>query len=166
MNYFSIRKLVNQVHGHVDQVHDSRLTRSTGFIKHWPMAIGSTAWIDSTKGYFLLLILALDPSLDDSNRVRRGGDATDGGALWPRRWLTGVGQRSWFRPRFWMGFSRTALGRRGESLLFTLGLERAAVAVGDGAASSSSLGNGVRGLHCTSGNGEGTHGGGELRQDS
>jgi hypothetical protein len=164
MNYFSIGQLVNWVHGLVDHVHGSWLTRSIGFIKRRSMAVRSMAWIKSTKGYFLLLISALDPSLDGSDWVWRGGDATNGGVLWPWRRLGGVEQRSWSGPRFWMGFSRTASRRRGESLLLTLFLER--VAAGDGAASSSSLGYGVRGLLCTSGDGEGMHNGGELRWDS
>jgi hypothetical protein len=75
MNYFSIGKSVNRVHGLVDQVHVSWLMWSTGFIKRRPMAIRSMAWIDSTKGYCILLISALDPSLDGSDRVRRGGGA-------------------------------------------------------------------------------------------
>jgi hypothetical protein len=74
-----------------------------------------------------------------------GGGALVGGATGARWRLTGVGRIGCSGPRFLMRFSPTALGRRGEATLLTLGRRWATMAAGVGRAAKRKLGvNGGR----------------------
>jgi hypothetical protein len=109
------------------------------------------------------LIVAVNAGMDGSRRLGQQGWCDRGGAPGPRRWLTGVSHYRCSSPPNSTRFSPTASWRRGELDLLTLGQQRMAVAAGDGEAVRLASGFDASKLQCSSGEDEGTKGGGGLR---
>jgi hypothetical protein len=76
---------VNRVYGTVDRVHGRGVPRSTGFMKPWPSALGSTARTKSIEGVSACLIVAMGSGPDNGETP-----------IWGERWR----QRTLMSPRF------------------------------------------------------------------
>jgi hypothetical protein len=81
-----IENSVNRVYGTMDRVHARGSPRSTGFIKPWPSALGSTAQIKSIEGVSTRLIVVVGSGSDDGETLAE----ESGGALGSRWWLHGT----------------------------------------------------------------------------
>jgi hypothetical protein len=96
--------------------------------------------------------------------VNAGMDGDRGGAPGPRWWLAGVSRYWRSGPPNSTRFSPTASWRCGQVDSLTLGRQRMAVAAGDGEAVQLASGVDAGKLQCSSGEDEGTKGGGSLRR--
>jgi hypothetical protein len=102
--------------------------------------------------------------MDDSWRLDRQGWHDRGGALVPRRWLTGVSRYRRSGPPNSTRFSPTTLWRHRELDSLTLGRKRTTVAAGNSEAVWLASGVDAGKLRCSSGEDEGTKGGDGLRR--
>jgi hypothetical protein len=109
------------------------------------------------------LIAAVNVGMDSSRRLGQQGRHNRGGAPDPWRWLTGVSRYQRSGPANSTRFSPTASWRHGELDSLTLGHQRTVVAAGDGEADRLASGVDADKLWCSSGEDEGTKGGGGLR---
>jgi hypothetical protein len=161
---FFYRKFDRIVPWSIDQVHGGWSTSPRTLIKWESSADGSTAQIKTREGVSDNLIVAVNTGMNGSRWLDRQGRRDRGGAPGLRRRLTGVSDYQRSGSPNSTRSSPTTLWQHGDLNLLTLGWQQTAVAAGNSEATRLASDVITGKLRCSSGEDEGTKGGGGLRR--